>query len=202
MVSPSCSWIGTPPSRPGMGLPPFHQQDRVPPIWTWDEYPSPINRMRVLPPPVWAWDGIPPSRPGLGYPPPLSAVWSIPPIQTWDGATPPPHQQDGVPPIWTWDEYNSPISRMRVLLPPSLGLGWGTPIQTPDSSLEYPPIQTWDGVLPPSRPGIPPPPPARVNRLKILPSLILRMRAVIRYLYEPPMNDSVYNTSCNTKFFK
>ena len=50
--------------------------------------------------------------------------------------------------------------------PPSAG--WGTPLSRP--GMGYPlPIQTWDRV---------PPPPASVDRLKILASLILRMRAV------------------------
>ena len=60
-----------------------------------------------------------------------------------------PHQQNGVPPpVWTWDEVPS--------------------------------IWTWDGVTPPpkSRPEMGYPHLASVNRLKLLPSVILRMRAV------------------------
>ena len=58
--------------------------------------------------------------------------------------------------IWTWDEV--------------------PPVWTWDG---VPPIQTWDRVPPPSRPEMGYPPPTSVDRLKILPSIILRMRAVI-----------------------
>ena len=103
--------------------------------------------------------GVPPHHPGysptiqtwLGYPPPSRPVWGTPPPQTWDGV--PPHHPDlaGVPPPpQTWD---------------------GIPPHHQDLAGVPPP--------PPSRPGSgTPPPPASVNRLKILPSPILRMRAV------------------------
>ena len=78
-------------------------------------------------------------------------------IQSWMGGTPSPrsgrgvrHSADGEYPI-----------QPGMGNPPSLSRpGMGYP----------PPIQTWDGV--------PPLPPASVDRLKLLPSLILRMRAV------------------------
>ena len=89
-----------------------------------------------------------------GYP--LPAGWGTP-VQTWDGI-PPILTWDGVPPIWTWNGV--------------------PPVLTWDG---VPPLQTWDGVLPHLDLGWDtPPPPTSVDRLKILPSLILRMRAVIR----------------------
>ena len=70
---------------------------------------------------------------------------------------------------------------------PSSRPGWGTP---PGPEMGYPPSsrtaqgspQTWSGYPPHLRPemGRPPPPPANANRLKILLSPILRMRAVTK----------------------
>ena len=59
--------------------------------------------------------------------------------------------------------------------PPDLGWGSPLPVRTWDG---YPPplVHTWEGVLPL----------AGVNRLKVLPSLILRMRAVTITRTEPP----------------
>ena len=59
---------------------------------------------------------------------------------------------------------------------PHPDLGWGTPISImgypylSGPGMGYPTVQTWDGV--------PPSPPASMDRLKLLPSLILWMRAV------------------------
>ena len=77
--------------------------------------------------------------------------------------TPYPDKGWGTCPVWTWDGVPS-CPDLGWGNPPSAGwctpldLGWGTP----------PPVWTWDGV----------PPPESVNRLKILPSLIVRTRAV------------------------
>ena len=118
-----------------------------------------------------------------------SSRWWGPPSQFWmgvphsaDGGTP----WDGVPPVQTWEGVPHPeLGRGYPLSRP--GKGYPTPSRT---GKEYPtPSRTGKGI-PPSRPGkgyppshqpdggIPPPPPADVSRLKILPSLILRMRAV------------------------
>ena len=51
--------------------------------------------------------------------------------------------------------------------PPYLDLGWDTPLPRP--GMGYPPYPAWDGV----------PPPEMVDKVKTLPSVILRMRAVI-----------------------
>ena len=67
-------------------------------------------------------------------------------------------------------------------VPPYPDLRWG--ILPPRPGMGYPPTQTLDGVPPPhldlGRGTLPPPPPhpTSVDRLKILPSLILRMWAV------------------------
>ena len=75
-----------------------------------------------------------------------------------------PCQQDGVPPPHPDLGWGTPLSKHGMGYPPSAG--WCTPIQSWD---EVPLTQFWDGVAPP----------ASVDRLKILPSLILRMRAVL-----------------------
>ena len=96
----------------------------------------------------------------------LSNGWvgGVPPtIQTWPGyppplgwGTPPPSRPGRVPPT------------PGMGYPPPSRPVWGTsPPQTWDE-VPPPPPQTWDGV---------PPLPASVNRLKISPSSILRMRA-------------------------
>ena len=94
----------------------------------------------------------------------LSNGWGGYPIQSWWWGVP------GVPPSpsrpgWGYPGY-----------PHHPDLGWGTPTQTWEGvpppplrpGMGYPP-QTWDGL----------PPPTSVDRLKILPSPILWMRAVI-----------------------
>ena len=113
---------------------------------------------------------LPQSRPGMRCPHP-DLGWGTPLVQTWDRV--PPISRMGYSPVHTWDGLPPPPSAPRIGYPlstPGMGsspsgprtgyphphLGWGTS-----------PIQTWDGV-----------PLASVDRLKILPSLILRMRAV------------------------
>ena len=85
------------------------------------------------------------------------------PIQDHDGVYPHMILDEGTPPI---SRMGYPLSRHVTGYPSSAG--WGTPNWTWDGVL---PIQTWDGVPPPSSP-------ASADRLKILPSLILRMRSV------------------------
>ena len=134
--------------------------------------------LKTLPPPSQVWggrggtpsqvSGVPHPRSG-GYPIPglggtLSQVWGYP-IQTWFGGV--PHNdlvQGGSRP------------------------GMGYPPARP--GIGYPPSQTWDGVTP-SQPDLgwgtaPPPRPdlgtppwcGLTNKLKTVPSPILRMRAV------------------------
>ena len=89
--------------------------------------------------------------PDMGYPLP----------QTWGKHTSP----DGVPP-WTWGTTPPHPYPQR----------WSTP---PRPEMEYPPYPDLRWGTPYLRPEMGyPPPPASVNRLKILPSPILRMRAV------------------------
>ena len=57
-------------------------------------------------------------------------------------------------------------------------------VPPPPSRMGQPITWTWDEVLPHLDLGWGSPPPASVNRLKILPSLILRMRAVTNTLTE------------------
>ena len=137
--------------------------------------------------PIQSWIGgcvcvcvcLPPSRPGMGY----SLIW------TQDGVTPPSRPEMVYTPIWTWDRILPNLDRRWGTPHPDLGWGttcrdkgWDTPlIQTWDWGGGAP-IWTWDLVHPP-RPekGWGTPPLASVNRLKILPSLILQMRAVTIY---------------------
>ena len=77
-----------------------------------------------------------------------------------------PHPRSGGYPVPGQEGY--PIPGLGGYPVPCAG---GTPgIPLPRPGMGYPPTWTWDGV---------PPPPASVNRLKILPHVILRMRAVI-----------------------
>ena len=144
------------------------------------------------------WGGVPqpvmvgstPPRPGQGSTP------DILPLQTWSGGypgyPPPPRPYWGTPP---------PPSRPGQGTPPSRP-GWGTPhhpdltgvppnhpdlarvplLHHPDLAGVPPPtIQICLGYPPPSRPGWGTPPPSRcglTNKLKTVPSPILRMRAV------------------------
>ena len=96
-------------------------------------------------PPTWTWDGVPP-LPGPGM--------GYPPTQTWDRV--PPYLDLG---------WGTPLPRPEMGYPPYLDLRWGTP---------YPDLRWGTSPLPRLEMGYPPPP-ASVNRLKILPSPILRM---------------------------
>ena len=123
------------------------------------------------------WWGVPwvppPSRPDLGTPHHLP--WVPLTIQTWLGYPPPcrpvwgiPYPWDGVPPPPSKPGWGTPHPRPEMGYPPPSRPGLGTPHPRPE--MGYPPtIQVWTGY---------PPPPASVDRLKILPSPILRMRAV------------------------
>ena len=104
------------------------------------------------PPPSRPGLGSPPHpRPGMGYPSPSRPGWGSPNLQGT------PNLGWGTPPtIQTWPQYPHPTP----------DLGWGTPHLewgTPQPDLG------WGTPLP-----------ASVNRLKILPSPILRMWAVTR----------------------
>ena len=140
------------------------------------------------------YPGYPPSRPGRGdpgYPPPsrpgLGVLPQVPPyhpdlagvlttIQTWLGT---PHHPDlaRVPPptMQTWPGYPPPCRPGQVTPPPPSrpGMGYLPPSRPgwvpphPRPGMGYPPNLGWGTPLP-----------ASVNRLKILPSPIPRMRAV------------------------
>ena len=124
--------------------------------------------------PIQSWSGGTPSSHGGGevpHPVMVGGTPGTPTIQTWDGVPPPrpemgyppprpgtgyPHHPDLVggvpqipPTIQTWDG-----------VPPYPDLRWGTPHPTHRPGTGYPPSFT------------------SVDRLKILPSLILRMGAV------------------------
>ena len=118
-------------------------------------------------PPTWTWEGVLPCPhplpgPGKGVPLPLVWTWWVPcPLY------PPPGPGKGVPPAWTWEGGTPPpptwIWEEGTLAPctPHLDLGRG-----------YSPISQM--VVPP-----PPPPMVVVDKVKTLPSVILRMRAVM-----------------------
>ena len=150
---PPISRMGYPQSEPGMGYSPVQTWVGVPPISRMGYPPLSRPGMWYPSPLVQTWDGVPPiSR--MGYPPPSRpGMWYPSPlVQTWEGV--PPHQQYGVSPsIQTWDVVPlSPLSRPGMGYPPH-------------------PIQIWDGV--------PHPPTEMVDKVKTLPSVILRMRAVM-----------------------
>ena len=143
--------LGTPyhPDLDGGGTHPDLARRMVP--WVTPTIPPsrPSQEVPWVSPTINTWDGVPPSRPDWG-------VSRVPPtIQTWDGVTPLTQTWDGVPPR------------------PGMGylpdVGWGTP------------TQTWDGVTPHPDLGWGTPPRSRwglTNKLKTVPSPILRMRAV------------------------
>ena len=116
--------------------------------------------------PIQSWmggGGSTPSSPGWGIPHPVLGGGTLGylPVSTWDLTW------TGVPPIKTWDR-GTPC--------PDVGMRYPPP--HPDLGMGYlpPPVQTWDWVPPPHLQGRVPP--TSVNRLKILPPLILRMWAV------------------------
>ena len=84
------SWTGSTPSSLGLGYPIMildggtsHQQDGIPPVWTWDGYPQFLRHIGL---PPYQKDGVPPpSRPEIQYPPSF---------QTWDGVSPSPASVD------------------------------------------------------------------------------------------------------------
>ena len=90
-------------------------------------------------------------------------------IQTWMGGTPgTSHYPDlvrGYPGMEYPPDLGQVSPRPRTGYPPPPDLGWGT-------------LQTWDGVLPTPRPGTGYPLPEMVDKVKTLPSVILRMRGV------------------------
>ena len=145
---------GTPPPRPGWVVPqvPTHH----PAIQTWLEGRG------------YTWGT--PHHPDLARGTP-----GTPTIQTW-GGMPPPRPGMGYPPCrpemgnhHTDLEWGTPHWNLGWRTPHP-DLGWGTP----DWDLgQGTPSQTWDGVPPsPLRCGL-------TNKLKTVPSPILRMQAVI-----------------------
>ena len=120
--------------------------------WGEGGVPHPVMNGRY---PIQSWTG------GVPQDTPLSQVWlgggtpsslGLHPFCWWGG-------YPGIPPSWSWMGYlPPPISRMGY--PSCLDLGRGTPPTPSGPGMGYPL------------------PPATGNRLKLLPSLILRMRAV------------------------
>ena len=121
-----------------------------------------------------------PSSPGQGGTP--SSLWLIRGTQGYPhldlGWGIPPYHWMDVPPIWTWDgidlRWCTPLSRPRIVYPHPV-LGWGTPhpylgCGTFFKDLGWStPHPDWDGVHP-----------AMVDKVKTLPSVILRMWGGIR----------------------
>ena len=112
------------------------------PIQDWMGYPS-----------VQTWDGeVPPSRSGVTL---WSVEWGTSPVQTWDGGGTSGYPLSktgwGIPPI-------SKASNCYVQngVPPSRP-GKGYPgVYPPHPRLDgVPPVQTWDGGVPPSRSVVP-----------------------------------------------
>ena len=109
---------------------------------------------------TWGREGVPHSVLGWGWGYPILSWMGSSPIHCWVGGTSIPEWGVPlVPSLQTWDGVPSVQT-------------WGTPapVQTCEWQMGYPPVQTWKWGTPP---------PTSVDRLKILPSPILRMRAVI-----------------------
>ena len=142
------------------GVPPSSRDMGVPhPIPTGEEVPPsspdgayPSSRDMGVPYPIPTGGGVPPSSPDGAYP-----------IQSWMGVTPCILNggyrllicEGGIPSSWPVMGV-PPVSQMGT--PPPVRTGWGTPNQP-------------DGV-----------PSAMVDKVKTLPSVILRMRAITRDL--------------------
>ena len=123
---------------------------------------------RGIPSQVWTGGGD--THPVLGWPGQgRYPQGNTSPVLTWD-LTLTGRVYPGVPPVQTWN-WGSPPLRPGMRYPPHSDLGWGIPIKTWDG---LNPIQTWNGV--------PPPTSGQVLTDYILPSLILRMRAVSEIL--------------------
>ena len=142
---------GTPSSHDGEGYSEYPPPSR--PGWGTPHHP---DLARV--PPIQTWLGYLPNHPDLVWVPPLPSRpgWGTPPLSRAGWGTPPYPDLAGVPP-------NHPDLVGVPAPPPTSRPGRGTP---------HPPtIQTWLGYPPPSRGEL-------TNKLKTVPSPILRMRAV------------------------
>ena len=154
--------------------------------------------------------GVPHARSGEGYPIPCPGGYPIPglgegvPCPRSGGGVPRPRSVGGgspsrpgwgvpqVSPCQTWDGV-PPLARPGMGYPPWPDLGWGTPQPdlgwgTPRPYLGWgtPPARPGMGYPPPARPGMGYPPPPQMwtdtqTRVKTLPSLVLRTRAVISH---------------------
>ena len=182
---PIQSWLGSIPSRPGWGgypTPSSHGGGRYPgtpwpgldgggvphPVMGYPPhhldlaggYPHHPDLARGTP------GTLPPSRPGMGYPPPSDLGWGTPHHQPWDGVPPTIRPGMGYP----------PTIRPGMGYPPPSRPGWGTPQSSDLAGVPPPPSRPGWGTPPGSRCGL-------TNKLKTVPSPILRMRAVIRIVY-------------------
>ena len=114
--------------------------------------------------------GVVPHPRSGGYP--IPGLGGCTPSQVWGV----PHLRVGVPRV-------PPSSRPGWGTPTWPDLGWGTPPGQTWDGVPPPPHQTWDGVAPLPRPEMGYPPPSSrcglTHKVKILPSPILRMRAVM-----------------------
>ena len=181
----SLGW-GTP-SRLGQGVPHPVLDWGVPPIQTWDGV-HPVSRMGY---PIQTWTGGTRSSLGWGIPHPVLDQGGTPSSLGPGGVPHPVLDQEGTPhPDLGWGtpcQQNGVQYWDGVPPHPHLDLGWGTPHL--DLRWGTLPVWIWD-VVPPGMGsplprldlgrGTSPPLPASVDRLKLLPSLILRMRAVTK----------------------
>ena len=110
---------------------------------------------------------------GGGVPHPVLIGEGFTPILTWDGGTPSPRW--GTPPLLGRMGYSPPPPLGRMGYPPTIRKDVVSPYQEGCGS---PPAIRKDGVPPLSAGQGTPPPQGMTDKLKTLPSLILRMRAV------------------------
>ena len=125
--------LGTPPSRPGWGVPwvPYHHPHLARGGTLGTPYhPHLAGGYPGYPPTIKTWPGYPPIQTWLGYPPPHTIkTWPgypLPTIQTWLGYSPPPppsRPDRGTPPPPSRCELTNklktvpfPILRMRAVI--------------------------------------------------------------------------------------
>ena len=133
----------------------------------WDWVPPPKNLRPGTPQKIWDLGPLPPKSETWDPPPKIwdlelpPKIWDLgPPQKIWDPGPLPPKSETWEPPQKIWDL--APPKNLRPGTPPE-NLRLGTPPENLRPGTP-PPVQGWIGY-----------PPLNVNRLKLLPSPILRM---------------------------
>ena len=124
-----------------------------------------------------------PARGGTPGGAPIISWMGYPPLAGWGT---PHYELDGVPPTISWMGYPPTISWMGY---PPPWAGWGS---SPPWAGWGTPHHQLDGVTPHHElDGVPPPGCGQINKLKILPPLVLRTRSVIMWLQKPDLAGTI-----------